>query len=130
MSARCSRSLAMATAWEPASPADSRSEGLWAMANWMSPCGAGQAQVGVEGLDRLHAEPHLLPRLVADHDPQVAGVGDLPHPAAPGVQAGQRDADRLVAERLEPGQATATGSGRASRRRWWCGRRTARPGRR
>ena len=111
MSARCSRSLAMATAWEPASPADSGSEGLWPTANWMSPAAAGQPQVGVEALDRLDAEPQLLPGLVADHDPHVARVGDLAHPAAPGVEAQQRDPDRLVAQRFQPGQAQGLDGG-------------------
>ena len=87
MSARCSRSLAMATAWEPASPAESRSEGLWATANWMSPVLRDRRRSRVEALDGLDAEPQLLPGLVADHDPQVARVGELAHPAAPGVEA-------------------------------------------
>ena len=35
----------------------------------------------------------------------VAGLGEFPHAASPAVQAEQGDADRLVAERFEPGQA-------------------------
>jgi hypothetical protein len=37
MSARCSRPLPIATAWEEASPAEMGSEGLWPTATWMSP---------------------------------------------------------------------------------------------
>lgn len=58
--------------------------------------GAGQSQVPVEGLDRFDTEAHSSPHLVADHDPQVAGVGELAHPATPGGQAGQRDTDGLI----------------------------------
>ena len=83
MSARCSRSLAIATAWEPASPADERVGGLVGDGDLDVAVAAGQPQVGVEALDRLDAEAHLLPRLVADHDPQVARVGDLPHRLRP-----------------------------------------------
>ena len=64
---------------------------------------AGQPQVGVEALDGVGAEAELLPGFVADHDPQVAGGGELAHAASPAVEAGQRDADGLVAQRLRAG---------------------------
>ena len=104
MSARWSRSLAIATAWEPASPAESRSEGLWATANWMSPSRRDRRRSASKDLTASVPEPQLFPGLVADHDPQVAGGGDLAHPAAPGVQAGQRDAGGVLAQGLEAGQ--------------------------
>ena len=66
---------------------------------------AGQPQVAVEAFDGFDAEPQLLPGFVADHDPHIAPVGDLPHAAAPGVEAQQRDPDRVVAQRFQPGQA-------------------------
>jgi len=66
--------------------------------------GPGQPQVRVEGLDRFDAEAHLLPHLVADHDPPVAGGGDLALRGAPRVQAGQPDADSVVPEGLQPFQ--------------------------
>ena len=113
MSASSSRSLAIMAAWEPASPTESRSEGLCRLANWMSPPlparpadhASGEPQVGVEAHDRGDAEPHLLPDLVAHDDAQVARLGDLAQAAAPGVEAQQRDPDRLVAQRVEAGQA-------------------------
>src|SRR5215204_7291202 len=98
ISARCSRSLAMATASEPTSPADSGSEGLCPTATWMSPLLRGESQVGIEAFDRLDAEPQLFQGFVADHDAPVAAIGELPHAASPAVQAEQRDADRLFAE--------------------------------
>ena len=130
MSARCSRSLAMVTAWEPVSPTESRSAGLWALAHWMSPCGAGQAQVLVEGLHGLDAQAHLLPDLVAHVDPQVAGGGVFAHPAPPARTGRSRRCRRLRRRAASAGTGTATGWGRPSRRRWWCGRRTGQPGRR
>ncbi|MDN5797964.1 MAG: hypothetical protein L0H79_19770 [Intrasporangium sp.] len=72
---------------------------------------AGQAQVGVEALDGLRPEPQLLPGLVADDDAQVAGVGGFAHGAAPGVEAGQGDADGVVTEGLEPGEAQGLDGG-------------------
>ena len=109
MSASSSRSLAIMAAWEPASPTESRSEGLCRLANWMSPPLPAMPRESRRSasklIDRGDAEAHLLPDLVAHDDAQVAGLGDLAQAAAPGVQAQQRDPDRLVAQRLEPGQA-------------------------
>ncbi len=68
------------------------------------PVAAGEPQVGVEALDRFGAEPELFPGFVADDDAQVAGGGEFAHAAAPGVEAGQGDADGLVTEGFEPRQ--------------------------
>ena len=65
----------MATAWEPTSPADSGSEGLWPDRD-LDVAAAGESQVGVEAFDRLDAEPKLFPGFVADHDAPVAGIGE------------------------------------------------------
>ena len=105
MSARWSRSLAMVTAWEPASPTESRSEGLWALAHCTSPWERDRRRSPSKDFTASEPEAHLLPHLVADHDPQVAGVGELAHPAPPGGQAGQGDADGLIPQRFQPGQA-------------------------
>ena len=128
MSARWSRSLAMVTAWEPASPTESRSDGFVGVGPLDVAVGAGQAQVLVEGLHRLDAEAHLLPDLVAHDDPQVAGGGEFAHAAPPGGQAGQGDADGFVPERHPAGTGTATGWGRPSRRSMvvWSSNRPAR----
>ena len=64
----------------------------------------GEPQVRVEALHGVRTEPELLPRLVSDHDPQVAGGGELAHAAPPAVEAGEGDADGLVAQGFEPGQ--------------------------
>ena len=95
----------MATAWEPASPADSGSEGLWPTANWMSPLLR----------DRRRSASKLLtastPSRSCFHDSSRTTIRTSPGsassrmPRPQRVQAGQGDADRLVAERFEPGQA-------------------------
>ncbi len=63
---------------------------------------------------RPHRAASLLPHLVSDHDPQVAGFGDLAQSASPGVEAQQGDAPRLVAEGVEAGQAQGLDGARQS----------------
>ena len=109
MSASSSRSLAIMAAWEPASPTESRSEGLCRLANWMSPPLPAMPRESRRSASKLITaatpEAHLLPDLVSDDDAQVAGLGDLAQAAAPGVQAQQGDAHGLVPQGVEPGQA-------------------------
>ena len=130
MSARCSRSLAMATAWEPTSPADSGSEGLCPTATLDVAVAAGEPQVGVEAFDRLDAEAQLFPRFVADHDAPVAADRRAPACRGPSCsgRAGRCRPPRRRAVRA--GTGSGIGSGPASQHRWWCGRRTGRRGRR
>ena len=70
-----------------------------------------QAQVGVETLHRVRAEAELEPHLVADGDVELVRVGHFPDAAAPRAGARQRDRDRLIAQRLEPGQGQGLDGG-------------------
>jgi hypothetical protein len=98
----------MLAAWEPWSPTVSMSEGLCALAHWMSPPRPATPRDRRRSSSRLLTastpEAHRLPHLVAHDDAQVPWCGDLAHAAAPAVQADQGDADRLVSEGVEPGQ--------------------------
>jgi hypothetical protein len=79
--------MAMATAWEPTSPADSGFGGLVPDRDLDVAVAAGESQVGIEAFDRLDAEAELFPGFVPDRDASVAHLGELPHAASPAVQA-------------------------------------------
>ena len=73
---------------------------------------AGQAEAGVEGLDGVDAEAGLHPGFVAEHDPPVAGGGELAHALAPAVEAHQGDADGgFVAVAVEGAQGEGLDGG-------------------
>jgi hypothetical protein len=100
--------LAMLAAWEPASPTESRSEGLWALAHWMSPPRRRRRGTGAGPRRRLLTastpEAHLLPHLVADHDAQVAGVRRSRASRAPSWTGRSGRCRRPRPRGVEPGQ--------------------------